>query len=124
MEGSELQVALDWREKEDPVATWSELYGGGFDATMSFLAESEAVREKEILQREEHQLRELEYEKAIAIAEEQKLRMILQQKSARRLRALMSALAVLFIAAVIASIWALRLERRAEEARRESKARD
>lgn len=120
----ELQVALDWRKKEDPVAAWSELYGGGFDATMSFLAESEAVREKEIRQREDHQQRELEYEKAIVLAEEQKLRMTLQQKSARRLRALMSALAVLFIAAVIASIWALRLERRAEDARRESKARE
>jgi WD40 repeat protein len=120
----ELQVALDWRKKEVPVAAWSELYGGGFDATMSFLAESEAIREKEILQREQHQQRALEYEKAIAIADEQKLRMTLQQKSARRLRALLFALAVLFVAAVIASIWALRLERRAEEARRESKARE
>ncbi len=91
---------------------------------MSFLAESEAIREKEVRQREDHQQRELEYEKAIALAEEQKLRMTLQRKSAQRLRVLLSALAILFIAAVIASIWALRLERRAEDARRESKARE
>jgi WD40 repeat protein len=120
----ELQVALDWREKKEPTASWSEFYGGRFDLVMSFLAASEAIREKEVQEKEERQRREVDYEKAVAQAEEQKLRIAIQQKSARRLRKLMTALAILFGAALVASFWAVRQERKAESAQRESKARE
>jgi WD40 repeat protein len=120
----ELQMALDWRGKEEPTACWSQSYGGKFELAMDFLAGSEAIRETEIREKEAHQKRELDYEKAVAQAEEQKLRIAIQQKSARRLRRLMMALAVLFGAALIASFWAVKQERKAESARRESKARE
>ncbi len=120
----ELQVALDWREKEAPTACWSEFYGGRFELAMAFLAASEKIREKEIEEKRKIQKREMDYEKAVALGEEQKLRIAIQQKSTRRLRRLMTALAILFGAALIASVWAVRLERKAENARRESKARE
>ncbi len=120
----ELQVALDWRKKEERKASWSELYGGGFDQAMNFLAESESIREREIQEKEERRKRELDYEKTVALAEEQTLRIAIQTKSTKRLRALMSALAVLFAAALIASFFAVRQERKAENLRRESKARE
>ena len=120
----ELQVALDWRNKEEVTPSWSELYGGGFELAMDFLAESEALREKKIQEKNERLKRELDYEKTVALAEEQKLRIAIQIKSARRLRRLMTALAMLFGAALIASFWAVRQERKAESSRRESKARE
>jgi WD40 repeat protein len=120
----ELQVALDWRDREKPTACWSEFYGGNFDLAMAFLTHSEAIRDKEVREKEEHQKRELDYEKAVALGEEQKLRIAIQQKSARGLRRLMTALAVLFVAALIASFWAVRQERKAEIAQRESQARE
>ena len=91
---------------------------------MDFLAESEALREKKIQEKNERLKRELDYEKTVALAEEQKLRIAIQIKSARRLRRLMTALAILFGAALIAGFWAVRQERKAESSRRESKARE
>ena len=120
----ELQVALAWRAKEEPTACWSEFYGGRFELAMGFLASSEAIRDKEIQEKEESRKRETDYEKAVALAEEQKLRIAIQQKSTKRLRRLMVALAILAGAALMASFWAVRLERKAEDSQRESKARE
>ena len=111
----DLQLALAWREKEEPNATWAGLYRGGFEPAMAFLAESETLREKEIREKEEHQKRELDYEKALALADEQKLRLAIQIKSARRMRLAMTAVTILFLAAVFASFWAWRNAVRAGE---------
>ena len=111
----ELQVALDWRNKEEVTPSWSELYGGGFEPAMDFLTESEALREKQIQEKNERHKRELDYEKTVALAEEQKLRIAIQIKSARRLRRLMTALAILFGAALIASFWAVRQRTKGRE---------
>ena len=120
----ELQVALDWRDKEEPTAAWAELYGGGFERAMTFLAASNALREKETQEREAHQRRQLDYEKTLALAEEQKLRIAVQNKATRRLRALMMALAVLLAAALLASYLAVKQEREAERWLRRSNARE
>lgn len=120
----DLQVALDWRNKEEPTACWSEFYGGSFDLAMAFLAESEAIRDNEVREKEEHRKRELDYERTVALAQEQELRITIQQKSARRLRRLMTALALLFGAALIAIFWAVRQEQKAESAQHEAKARE
>ncbi len=82
----DLQLALDWRKKEEPSATWAGLYRGGFEPAMAFLVESEALRDKEIHEKEERQKHELDYEKTVALAAEQQLRLDLQIKSARRQR--------------------------------------
>jgi len=120
----ELRFAMDWRDEKEPTAHWAELYGGGFEPAMTFLAASEEIQEKETREREEHQKRQSEYEKAVALAQEQTLRIEVQQKAARRLRGFMTALAILFGVALVTSVFAIRQERKVQSARRESKARE
>jgi YD repeat-containing protein len=40
----DLDVALDWRAREQPTALWAKRYGGDFPLAMAFLAESEKAR--------------------------------------------------------------------------------
>jgi hypothetical protein len=42
----ELQMALDWREREGPTEAWAEQYGPGFEAANDFLDASEADRRR------------------------------------------------------------------------------
>ena len=44
----DLQLALDWREKEKPTSAWARLYQGGFEAAMSFLEKSKEARDFEV----------------------------------------------------------------------------
>jgi energy-coupling factor transporter ATP-binding protein EcfA2 len=71
-EDPDLQLALDWRDREKPTMAWAELYGGGFDLAMRFLAESEARRQEKVREKEERQ--KLELRQAQALAEERRLR--------------------------------------------------
>lgn len=119
----DLQVALDWRNNSDPREAWADFYGGGFQRAMIFLAQSEALRQTEIRDHEEQQSRKVEYEKAVALGEEQKLRIAVQHRAARRLRVLMTALAILFGAALVASVWAVKQERKAETSEHDATAR-
>ncbi len=41
----DLQLALDWRRKHAPTATWAELYGGGFETAVAFLEKSRLARD-------------------------------------------------------------------------------
>jgi hypothetical protein len=49
--GSELQLALDWREKFKPTAIWANRYKEGFDDAMEYLNKSKAIRDKEEAER-------------------------------------------------------------------------
>lgn len=42
--GSELDLALEWRDKYKPTAVWANRYKVGFDASIGYLEESEAER--------------------------------------------------------------------------------
>jgi hypothetical protein len=97
--GPELQLALQWREKEKPVEAWGEFYGGGIDQAMSFLDQSKVQREREEREKEEFQRRELR--QAQALAEEQRRRVEEQTRAARKLRKWLAALAALAVAAVL-----------------------
>jgi Tfp pilus assembly protein PilN len=46
--GSELQLALDWRETSKPSATWANRYKEGFEECMEYLNESETERTRAI----------------------------------------------------------------------------
>ena len=48
---ADLQVALEWREKQEPKARWAQRYHHGFEATMAFLQQSLALYRKQRLQR-------------------------------------------------------------------------
>jgi energy-coupling factor transporter ATP-binding protein EcfA2 len=55
----ELQLALDWEEKEEPTEAWANLYGGGFAQARNFLRQSEEQRNQKIEQEEERRKQEL-----------------------------------------------------------------
>src|SRR5262249_27440128 len=40
-----LELALDWRKREQPTAIWAKRYDGDFELALRFLAESEKTRE-------------------------------------------------------------------------------
>jgi hypothetical protein len=47
----DLQIALDWREHQQPNASWAQRYHSGFDAAVSFLQKSASLRRKQRWQR-------------------------------------------------------------------------
>ena len=83
----DLQLALDWRDKEQPILAWAMRYHEGFEHAIGFLEASVARRDEEAretaarLQEKEDQ-RQRALEQAQALAEEQKRR-----TDAERLRA-------------------------------------
>ena len=83
----DLQLALDWRDKEKPIPAWAARYHEGFEHAIGFLEASVALRDAEAretaarLQEKEDQ-RQRALEQAQALAEEQKRR-----AEAERLRA-------------------------------------
>ena len=48
----DLELALDWREREQPTAAWAERYGGGYQTSMEFLDASEAARHQQLIAEE------------------------------------------------------------------------
>jgi hypothetical protein len=119
----ELQLALDWRDRERPTPAWAQEYGGGFEQAVAFLMESEALRQAETREKEERQRRDTEHEKTMAVAQEHQLRMQLKLKSARRLRWLVGLLVVMLTATLLQTVRAIRnsgeAERQAQEAVRQ-----
>ena len=83
----DLQLALDWRDQEQPTPAWAARYHDGFEQAIGFLEASVALRDAEAretaarLQETEDQ-RQRALEQAQALAEEQKRR-----AEAERLRA-------------------------------------
>ena len=74
----DLQLALDWRDLNQPNETWASRYASGFDEACAFLRESEAARAAELKKEQERlqgeaerktQERELEQTKALAEAQ-------------------------------------------------------
>jgi hypothetical protein len=45
LDGTDLDVALAWREREHPIAVWAARYGGDFVLAMRFLEESRDRRD-------------------------------------------------------------------------------
>src|SRR3989440_432491 len=62
-----LQIALDWREKHKPNATWGHRYHPEFDAAMSFLDASAAARDTAALEEERRRRRQIRRTRGAAI---------------------------------------------------------
>jgi WD40 repeat protein/energy-coupling factor transporter ATP-binding protein EcfA2 len=62
----ELQLALNWRDKNQPNETWASRYHPGFATALQFLMESSKARDAERAERQQQRQRELdaEHEKA------------------------------------------------------------
>ncbi len=54
----ELQLALDWRDRNQPTETWAARYHAGFAAAMRFLTESSEAREVERTERQQQRRRQ------------------------------------------------------------------
>ena len=87
----DLQLALDWRDQNQPNETWASRYASGFDAVCAFLRDSEAAHVAELEKEQERQqaeierkARERELEQAKALAEAQRRRA--DDQAAARLR--------------------------------------
>ena len=65
----DLQLALDWRDRNQPNETWAPRYHTGFAEAMRFLTESSEAREAQRAEREEQRRRELEAEQEKAEAQ-------------------------------------------------------
>lgn len=55
----ELQLALSWRDKQQPTAAWARRYDPGFERAMTFLDASKAETDQEIADKEARRRREL-----------------------------------------------------------------
>jgi energy-coupling factor transporter ATP-binding protein EcfA2 len=55
----ELQLALSWRDRQQPTAAWARRYDPSFERAMRFLDASAAERDAEVARREELRRREL-----------------------------------------------------------------
>jgi hypothetical protein len=64
----ELQLALNWREANQPTAAWARRYDAGFDRAMDFLAASQRARDAELAEKESRRRRELVRTRAYNIA--------------------------------------------------------
>jgi hypothetical protein len=106
----DLQLAVEWQERERPKQTWAELYGGGFENAMSFLAQSEAQRGTEVRERDERQRREAEQAQALSQA-------VTEARAARRLRRLSAWLGAAAFLAVVSGVVAWNQRNKAKELR-------
>ncbi len=96
----DLQLALDWRDKNQPNEAWASRYNTGFAAAMGFITQSSEAREAEWTEQRERRQRELAAEQEKAKAKD---------RYARRMRwaALSSgALALVAVIAACAAGWA------------------
>lgn len=98
----DLQIALSWKENNQPNSAWADRYGGGFDLAMQFLKASRDSAER--IAREKEAARQRELKQAQELAEAQRLRAEEQQRSARVLKKWMLAVAAVAVIALIASV--------------------
>jgi hypothetical protein len=66
LEGTDLDIALAWREREHPTARWAARYGGDFALAIRFLDESRARRDAVDAERREQERRIIAAEEAVA----------------------------------------------------------
>ncbi len=101
----DLQIALSWRETNQPTDAWGARYHDGFDQAMSFLDTSQEAAEAG--EREREAARQRELEQAKKLAETEHLRAQEQQRSAKRLKGLVAAVGVVAALAGVAFIVAM-----------------
>ena len=104
----DLQIALSWRETDQPTQAWGSRYHPEFDAAVAFLEESDAVAHAEQIAREEQRQKDLEQARQLALA---------QVKAKRRSQ--LVTIVALVAAAIVGWLWtdANQSRRVAEQAR-------
>jgi hypothetical protein len=113
LEGTELQVGLDWHKTFKPLPVWANRYREGFDETITYLQQSEEIRAKKEAERIEKERQEAERLKQ----EEEDKR---QEKRKRNRRQIIISAIVLFsvlIFLIIFSVYTKRNQIAAEHAK-------
>jgi WD40 repeat protein len=100
----DLQIALSWREEEQPNADWAEQYGGDFETAIGFLDASHAEVESERQAKELARQRELQ--QAQRLAETERQRATDQARAAVRLRWMVRGLGLVAMVAIMATVFA------------------
>jgi hypothetical protein len=131
----DLQVALDWKEKNQPNEDWARRYDPGFEGAIAFLQASEKKRADDAAKQKRQQdaeieraQRELELQASAEaqrqradaqrqIAEEQQRRLEQQAMASSRMRRLLVAFAVVALLALASTVVASVLYKRAGAAR-------
>ncbi len=72
LRGAELELALDWRDRERPTAAWAKRYGDEFDLAMRLLDASRDRRDRRRREDEARAQQELEQARLLAEAEKQR----------------------------------------------------
>ena len=101
-----LQIALDWFEKNHPTAAWAQRYHPEFEEAKKYLEASCEAREDALRERERQ--RNAELERARREREQAELHAAEQTRAARKLRALMVGMAVLFLLALATAAFAVK----------------
>lgn len=104
LRGAELELALDWRDRERPTAAWAKRYGDDFDLAMRLLDASRERRDRRRREDEARAQQELEQARRLAEAEKQRAdaeshRAHIEAESNQRLRTERRRLRLAFFAA-------------------------
>lgn len=123
----DLEIALAWRNRENPSAAWARRYGGNFDETIEFLDASIAVQKAKEFEEEVRQARELEMLQHMAESEKERADEAEKQQvkerqanSRLRTRAIISMIAG--IAAIVLAVLAYISSQHAENQRLEAES--
>jgi len=103
----DLQLALNWRNQNQPNESWAARYHPAFRLAMQFLEESSGARKAELDRQADAAEHKLELEKATAVAEERAQQITVKEKAAKRFRWLAIILAVVSVLVCILTIVAL-----------------
>jgi hypothetical protein len=98
LQGTELQIALDWKDKFQPTAIWANRYKEGFNEAIEYLNKSKSIRDKEEAERVQKELEEAERKKI----EEKREK---QDKSRKRKIVVLSVVMVVLLGLVGFSFW-------------------
>ena len=120
LDGTDLDGALAWREREHPTAPWAARYGGDFALVMRFLDESRARRDNADAERREQERRIIVAEEAVerqrveAQAEQRRVALVAAEERAfaasrlaRRTRVGLMVMSVLLAIAAGLAWWGL-----------------
>jgi energy-coupling factor transporter ATP-binding protein EcfA2 len=106
MSDPSLQIALEWRQHQQPNRAWASRYHPEFDEAMNFLEASYANRDAQIDERERQRQGEIERDRREL--EQAHLFATVQALAARRLRWLAVAMALLFVLALATAGFAMK----------------
>jgi len=113
----ELQLALNWRDQNQPNEDWANRYHPAFAEAKRFLEES--VKARETKRQAEEAKRQREVERIQAIAEERAQRIAEQERSAKLLHKLLIGLVFVSVLAAVAAVFALSQRQGALAAKKE-----